>query len=39
MIILNADPTAVSPEQLLTTHVDITIIGGRVVYDRSTAPQ
>jgi predicted amidohydrolase YtcJ len=34
MIVLDADPTAIPPEQLLKTHVDLTIVGGRVVYDR-----
>jgi len=34
MIVLDADPMAISPEQLLKTHVDLTIVGGRVVYDR-----
>lgn len=32
MIVLDADPTAIAPEQLLKTHIDFTIVGGRVVY-------
>lgn len=34
MIILSADPTSIAPEQLLKTGVDMTLIGGRVVYRR-----
>ncbi|HEY6924866.1 MAG TPA: amidohydrolase [Steroidobacteraceae bacterium] len=34
MIILDPDPTVGAPAQLLQTHVDTTIIGGRVVFDR-----
>jgi predicted amidohydrolase YtcJ len=39
MIVLDADPTSIAPDQLLKTHVDLTIIGGRVVFDRSVRPQ
>jgi predicted amidohydrolase YtcJ len=35
MIVLDADPTAIDPQQLLTTKVDLTVIGGRVVFDRA----
>ncbi len=34
MIVLDADPTTIAPERLLRTKVDLTIIGGRVVFDR-----
>jgi predicted amidohydrolase YtcJ len=37
MIVLDADPTAIDPQQLLTTHVDLTLIGGKVVFDRAAA--
>jgi predicted amidohydrolase YtcJ len=35
MIVLDADPLTNPPEALLKTNVDLTIIGGKVVYDRS----
>jgi predicted amidohydrolase YtcJ len=38
MIVLNRDPLTVSPEQLLKTQVDLTIVGGRIVYRRPDAP-
>jgi len=34
IIVLDRDPTAIAPEQLLTMNVDLTIIGGKIVYDR-----
>ena len=37
MIVLDADPTRIPPEDLLKTHVDLTLIGGKVVYDRAAA--
>jgi len=38
LIVLDRDPLAAPPEQLLTMKVDLTIIGGRVVYDRRADP-
>ncbi|MCW6533906.1 amidohydrolase [Sphingomonas lycopersici] len=35
LIVLDSDPTAIAPENLLTMQIDLTIVGGRVVYDRS----
>lgn len=35
MIVLDADPLTIDPERLLTTHVDLTILGGKIVYDRA----
>ena len=37
MIVLDADPLTIAPEQLLTMKVDLTIVGGRVVYEREPA--
>jgi predicted amidohydrolase YtcJ len=37
MIVLDADPLTMDAERLLSTHVDLTILGGKVVYDRSRA--
>jgi len=34
MVVLDKDPLTVSPEELLTTQVDMTIIAGRIVYTR-----
>ncbi len=34
MIVLDTDPLTATPEALLGTQVDLTIIGGRVVYER-----
>lgn len=34
MIVLDTDPLTSPPEKLLSTKVELTIIGGRVVYDR-----
>jgi predicted amidohydrolase YtcJ len=34
MIVLDTDPLTNPPEALLTTKVDLTIVGGKVVYDR-----
>ncbi|HEY7818646.1 MAG TPA: amidohydrolase family protein, partial [Vicinamibacteria bacterium] len=39
MIVLDSDPLTIPPEELLTTNVDLTIIGGKVVYDRSETQQ
>ena len=35
MIVLDTDPLTNPPEALLKTNVDLTLIGGKVVYDRS----
>jgi predicted amidohydrolase YtcJ len=35
MIVLDSDPLTSDPQKLLTTKVDLTILGGKVVYDRS----
>jgi predicted amidohydrolase YtcJ len=35
MIVLDRDPLTGDPEELLKTSVDMTIVGGKVVYDRS----
>lgn len=35
MIVLDADPLTIPPERLLDVKVDLTMIGGKVVYDRS----
>lgn len=35
MIVLDTDPLTNPPEALLETKVDLTILGGRIVYDRS----
>jgi predicted amidohydrolase YtcJ len=37
MIVLDVDPLSIEPEQLLKAHVDLTLIGGRILFDRSTA--
>jgi predicted amidohydrolase YtcJ len=34
MIVLDSDPLTIPPEQLLKMKVDLTIIGGKVVYER-----
>jgi predicted amidohydrolase YtcJ len=34
MIVLDSDPLTIDPEQLLTMNVDMTIIGGKIVYER-----
>jgi predicted amidohydrolase YtcJ len=34
MIVLDTDPLTTPPEALLRTNVDLTIVGGKVVYDR-----
>jgi len=34
MIVLDADPLTIDPQRLLTAQVDLTILGGKVVYDR-----
>ena len=38
MIVLPKDPLTVSPEDLLTMKVDMTFIGGKLAYDRASAP-
>jgi predicted amidohydrolase YtcJ len=35
MIVLDTDPLTSPPEKLLSTKVELTIVGGKVVYDRS----
>lgn len=35
MIVLDTDPLTTPPEKLLSTKVELTIVGGKVVYDRS----
>ena len=35
MIVLPEDPLSVSPEKILNMKVDMTIVGGRILYDRS----
>jgi predicted amidohydrolase YtcJ len=35
MIVLDHDPLTADPEDLLKTRVDLTVLGGKVVYDRS----
>jgi predicted amidohydrolase YtcJ len=35
MVVLPQDLLTVSPEKLLTTKVDMTIVGGRILYDRN----
>jgi predicted amidohydrolase YtcJ len=35
MIVLDTDPLTNPPEKLLSTKVDLTIVGGKVVYERS----
>ena len=35
MIVLSADLLAIPPEQILSTKVDLTVLGGRVVYERA----
>jgi predicted amidohydrolase YtcJ len=37
MVVLPEDPLTVSPDKLLTMKVEMTIVGGKVVYDRATA--
>ena len=36
LIVLSADLTTIPPEQILGTTVDMTVLGGRVVYERAT---
>ncbi len=36
MIVLDSDPLTMDPEDLLSMNVDMTIIGGKVVYERAT---
>lgn len=38
MIVLDADILTIPAEQILTTRVDMTMVGGRVVFDRQSAP-
>jgi predicted amidohydrolase YtcJ len=35
MIVLDADPLQIPPERLLDVKVDLTVIGGKIVFDRS----
>ena len=35
MIALPEDPLSISPDKLLALKVDMTIVGGRILYDRS----
>ncbi len=35
MVVLPEDPTTVSPDKLLTMKIDMTIVGGRVLYERT----
>jgi predicted amidohydrolase YtcJ len=39
MIVLDTDPLTASAEQVLNAKVDLTVLGGKVVYDRHRAPQ
>jgi predicted amidohydrolase YtcJ len=34
MIVLPEDPLSIGPEKLLNLKVDMTIVGGKVLYDR-----
>jgi predicted amidohydrolase YtcJ len=38
LAVLSGDPTAVAPERIRDLEVQMTIAGGRVVYERETAP-
>ncbi len=38
LIVLDTDPLTSPPESLLKTQVDLTLIGGKVVYSRAGAP-
>ncbi len=38
LIVLNADPRAVDPEDLMDIEVELTIVGGRVVYEAGIFP-
>jgi predicted amidohydrolase YtcJ len=33
--VLERDPLTIEPAELLKTNIDLTIVGGKVVYDRS----
>ena len=35
MVVLPEDPLTIAPEKLLTMKVDMTIVGGKVLYDRN----
>jgi predicted amidohydrolase YtcJ len=37
MIVLPEDPLSIAPDKLLGMNVDMTIVGGRILYDRSKA--
>jgi predicted amidohydrolase YtcJ len=37
MVVLPEDPLSIAPEKLLTMKVDMTIVGGNVLYDRTSA--
>jgi predicted amidohydrolase YtcJ len=34
LVVLSADPFAIEPDQLLEVQVDLTMVGGRIVYQR-----
>lgn len=38
MIVLDHDPLSIAPAQLIKTKVDMTFVGGKLVYDRATSP-
>jgi predicted amidohydrolase YtcJ len=35
MIVLPEDPLSISPDKLLGLKVDMTVVGGRILYNRS----
>jgi len=37
MIVLDGDPLTQPPEKVLSTHVDLTLVGGKIVYERGRA--
>jgi predicted amidohydrolase YtcJ len=39
MIVLDTDPLTTDPAKLLTTQVDLTFLGGKIVYDRTRASE
>jgi hypothetical protein len=38
MIVLPEDPLTIAPEKLLSMKVDLTIVGGKILYDREELP-
>jgi predicted amidohydrolase YtcJ len=38
MIVLDSDPLTQPPQKLLSTHVDLTLVGGKIVYERGRDP-